>query len=99
MIVNFPGSKKAVVECFEAIQSIIPHAIELIIDAKTRTIATHRDLQKDFKFPAKVKEESKTSPIAVSVSSKLSEVLDISDLLDKSSTSMDEVKFNSHHNN
>jgi hypothetical protein len=46
LIINFPGSKKAVVECFEAIQNIIPHAIQLIIDQKTETNAMHVEMQK-----------------------------------------------------
>lgn len=67
LIVNFPGSKKAVVECFQAIQSILPHAIELITDAKSKTVKTHQNLQKDFKFPAPMKVEkvrSLSSPVS-----------------------------------
>ena len=30
LIINFPGSPKAVVQCFEAIKKILPHAIKLV---------------------------------------------------------------------
>jgi hypothetical protein len=98
LIVNFPGSKKAVVECFQAIQSILPHAIEVIIDAKSKNVATHKELQKDFKFPTPVSTEkvlgkpfATSTIIDQSMSSRASEISDISDLLDKSSTEMEEV--------
>lgn len=91
LIINLPGSKKAVVECFEAIQSVLPHAIQLIRDEKEQTVATHRILQKDFKFPEPVKVvRSFTTSSETSVMS-VSEFSDISDLLERSSTSMDEV--------
>lgn len=54
MIVNLPGSKKAVVECFAAIQSVLPHAIDLIRDEQSKSTATHKEVQKDFKFPLAV---------------------------------------------
>ncbi len=47
LIVNLPGSKKAVVECFQAIQSVIPHAIELILDQKVKTDGLHKKIQQD----------------------------------------------------
>ena len=47
LIVNFPGSKNAVVECFEAIQHLIPHAIELISDQKSKTEQLHKEMQKE----------------------------------------------------
>lgn len=45
MIVNFPGSKKAVVESFDAIKDLIPHAIELICDQRNKTEVTHNEIQ------------------------------------------------------
>lgn len=32
LIINLPGSPKAVVECFEVIKSVLPHAVALISD-------------------------------------------------------------------
>ncbi|XP_053616983.1 gephyrin isoform X2 [Plodia interpunctella] len=45
LIINFPGSKKAVIECFEVVRSVLPHAISLINNelAEVRTI--HDSLQ------------------------------------------------------
>lgn len=40
-----PGSKKAVDECFAAIQDVLPHAIELIRDEKSKTEKTHQEIQ------------------------------------------------------
>jgi hypothetical protein len=57
LIINLPGSKKAVVECFEAIQAVIPHGIQLIRDEKQIIVATHKELQKDFRFPSPAKTE------------------------------------------
>lgn len=114
MIINLPGSKKAVVECFEAIQSVLPHAIELIRDEKAKTNATHKDVQKDFSFqvpvtsvavprhlasamlnntPLQLNAEKPftTSTIVDSNSSRNSEISDISDFLEKSYSTMDEV--------
>lgn len=54
LIINLPGSKKAVVECFAAIQSVLPHAIDLMRDEKSKSTATHKEVQKDFKFPLAV---------------------------------------------
>lgn len=51
LIINLPGSKKAVVECFEAIQSVLAHGIELIRDDKAKTVATHQKIQSEFNAP------------------------------------------------
>ncbi|CAO1396901.1 unnamed protein product [Diamesa hyperborea] len=45
LIINMPGSKKAVDECFAAIQDVLPHAIELIRDEKSKTEKTHQEIQ------------------------------------------------------
>lgn len=45
LIVNMPGSVKAVRECFEAISSVIPHAVELIRDEKQCVRETHAKVQ------------------------------------------------------
>lgn len=45
LIVNFPGSKKAVVECFDAIKDLIPHAVELICDEKAKSEKKHEEIQ------------------------------------------------------
>ncbi|XP_060806736.1 gephyrin isoform X2 [Amyelois transitella] len=51
LIINFPGSKKAVVECFEVVRSVLPHAISLVNDdlAEVRTI--HDSLKFDHTTP------------------------------------------------
>lgn len=45
LIINFPGSKKAVQECFEAISDVIPHAVQLIRDEKSLVKQTHSIVQ------------------------------------------------------
>lgn len=47
LIVNLPGSNKAVVECFDAIRDVIPHAVELIIGEVASVEETHRTVQKN----------------------------------------------------
>lgn len=42
---NFPGSKKAVAECFPAISDIIPHAVQLICNDLNRVRCVHDDVQ------------------------------------------------------
>lgn len=46
LIINFPGSEKAVKECFEAIANLIPHAIQLICDEKEKNEKKHGEIQK-----------------------------------------------------
>lgn len=89
LIINLPGSKKAVVECFEAIQEVLPHAIELIRDDKAKTTATHLILQSGSKSPVETAVESSTTSYAASLN--MSEISDLTDLLDQSSSSMEEV--------
>lgn len=93
LIINLPGSKKAVVECFGAIQTVLSHAIELIRDEKSNVIATHKIIQSDFKIPDPIDSSNGSSTIHNSVSSKSSEISDITDLLDQSSSSMEEVSW------
>lgn len=45
LIVNMPGSKKAVEECFEAIKDVIPHAIDLVTGEDKGVAFTHRVVQ------------------------------------------------------
>lgn len=45
LIINFPGSKKAVQECFEAIRDVIPHAVQLIRDEKSLVKQIHSNVQ------------------------------------------------------
>lgn len=46
MIINLSGSVKAVREQFSAIESIIPHAVDLIKDNKLQINIEHDELQK-----------------------------------------------------
>lgn len=108
LIINFPGSKKAVVECFESIQSVLPHAIQLIRDEKAQTTATHENVQRDFKFPTTEKKFCQGFPQVESdfkepanrdqeesmdFGSTISEASEITNLLNESSSSMQEVSF------
>lgn len=45
LIINFPGSKKAVSECFAAVCDVLPHAIELIRNDLDQVQSTHRCVQ------------------------------------------------------
>jgi len=45
VIVNLPGSKKAVKECFGFIQPALRHAVDLLHDRKRPVVATHAALQ------------------------------------------------------
>lgn len=45
LIINFPGSKKAVSECFAAISDVLPHAIELIRNDLDQVRSVHRCVQ------------------------------------------------------
>lgn len=45
LIINFPGSKKAVAECFAAVCDVLPHAIELIRNDLDQVRSTHRCVQ------------------------------------------------------
>lgn len=44
LIINFPGSKKAVKECLEAVARVIPHAVDLIVGAEKSVKSTHGEL-------------------------------------------------------
>lgn len=45
LIINFPGSKKAVVECFDVIKPILHHAIEIIRNETTNVKSVHAKMQ------------------------------------------------------
>ncbi|CAB3246254.1 unnamed protein product [Arctia plantaginis] len=45
LIVNFPGSKKAVIECFEVVKPILPHAIAMIRDESEQVSYIHKSMQ------------------------------------------------------
>ncbi|XP_063696022.1 molybdenum cofactor synthesis protein cinnamon [Culicoides brevitarsis] len=45
LIINMPGSVKAVTECFEAIKEIIPHAVQLIVNDLSNVKSTHEYVQ------------------------------------------------------
>lgn len=48
LIINLPGSVKAVTECFEAIKDIIPHAVQLIVNDLSNVKSTHDYVQSGF---------------------------------------------------
>ncbi|XP_026754875.2 gephyrin [Galleria mellonella] len=45
LIINFPGSKKAVIECFEVIRPVLSHAISLIKNEHVEVKSTHDSMQ------------------------------------------------------
>lgn len=45
LIVNFPGSSKAVKECFESIEGVLPHALQLINNDIGQVKTVHSELQ------------------------------------------------------
>lgn len=45
LIVNFPGSSKAVKECYESIEEVLPHALQLINNDLGQVRAVHSELQ------------------------------------------------------
>lgn len=45
LIINFPGSKKAVVECFEVVKPILHHAIELIRNDISKIKLVHETMK------------------------------------------------------
>ncbi|XP_053693129.1 molybdenum cofactor synthesis protein cinnamon [Sabethes cyaneus] len=51
LIVNFPGSKKAVEECFLAIVDVIPHMLQLLTDDVLRVKETHQEVQSENAHP------------------------------------------------
>lgn len=77
---------------------MLPHAIQLIRDEKVLTSCTHENLQKDFKFPLDVNKTlqdvaSLNDTTDNSTSMQIdSEMSGISDFLDNSSTTMNEVR-------
>jgi len=45
VIVNLPGSKKAVRECFGFLEPVLRHAVDLVLDRKGQVKSTHNQLQ------------------------------------------------------
>ncbi|KPI98799.1 Gephyrin [Papilio xuthus] len=45
LIINFPGSKKAVIECFEVVKPILHHAIEIIKNDTKKVKSVHDSMQ------------------------------------------------------
>lgn len=51
LILNFPGSVKAVVECFAVVRDLLPHALNLISDNVPLVRRTHSEMQSDTTSP------------------------------------------------
>lgn len=47
LIINFPGSPKAAKECFLTVAKVIPHAVDLILDARQKIKSIHNSLQEE----------------------------------------------------
>ncbi|XP_072750094.1 gephyrin [Anoplolepis gracilipes] len=47
LIINLPGSSKGAMECLNAIAPAIPHAVDLILDNKTKIKDTHNVVQQN----------------------------------------------------
>jgi len=45
LIINLPGSRKAAIECLSVIAPVIPHAMDLIQNNKTKIENTHKNVQ------------------------------------------------------
>lgn len=75
------------VECLGAIQSVLKHAIELITDEKAEVVQIHDVLKKDFALS-----DSLSKKLASTATESKSSYEKISELLDNSSSSMDEVR-------
>jgi len=52
IIVNMPGSSKAVKECFSFLAPALPHAVALLNEKKAEVVATHKALQGEDSRPA-----------------------------------------------
>lgn len=48
LIINFPGSKKASQECFEIIETALPHALNVLRDVQKDVKTTHQEIQGHF---------------------------------------------------
>lgn len=53
---NFPGSVKAVTECFDAIKDVLPHIIQLLVNDLSQVKATHDFVQHEHVCSHQVKE-------------------------------------------
>lgn len=51
LILNFPGSVKAVTECFNVVHGLLPHALHLISDNVPLVTRTHSEMQSDRASP------------------------------------------------
>lgn len=61
LIINLPGSRKAVIECMNIIECIIPHAVNLILDDKTEVQTTHAVMQQESSMTKDLNIESHVS--------------------------------------
>ncbi|EDV92093.1 molybdenum cofactor synthesis protein cinnamon [Drosophila grimshawi] len=52
LVLNFPGSEKAVAECFEAVRDLLPHALHLIRDNVALVQRTHAEVQDTAALPS-----------------------------------------------
>lgn len=59
LIINMPGSRKAVSECFESIVDVLPHALQHMQHNVADIRATHQKLQKE--MPASDTKDTKKS--------------------------------------
>ncbi|KAH8288278.1 hypothetical protein KR044_013079, partial [Drosophila immigrans] len=59
LILNFPGSEKAVIECFDVVRDILPHAVHLLRNDLQLVQRTHAALQA---VPATLKQQRHICP-------------------------------------
>ncbi|KAJ6646447.1 Molybdenum cofactor synthesis protein cinnamon [Pseudolycoriella hygida] len=62
LIINMPGSKKAVSECFESVRDVLSHAIELIRNDLEQVQSVHRCVQDAQSHPPNKAEKTKSLP-------------------------------------
>ncbi|CAH2093854.1 unnamed protein product [Euphydryas editha] len=65
LIINFPGSQKAVTECIEVVKTVLTHAISLINNELAEVRTVHEKMQGDHVCPHKMNSKVDISKVAL----------------------------------